>query len=129
RLASAAPGAGDARLRRAPGWRPLRDDQRRTRPDDVGGTVTAGPFVRATKQGTRLGVIVDHSRLVWIDPAKAAPSWSWPSVKGEPIVGLPVLDGDHVVVADQSGAYKALDEATGKEAGKGHRLSGSISPA
>ncbi|MBY0227738.1 MAG: PQQ-like beta-propeller repeat protein, partial [Gemmataceae bacterium] len=96
---------------------------------DLGGTATAGPFVRETAAGPRLAVVVDGTRLVWIDPAKKAESWRWPAAKGEALVGEPVMAEGKVALADQSGRYVLLDEATGKEVGQGHRLSGSVSPA
>lgn len=96
---------------------------------DVGGPISHGPFLRTTAAGLRLGCVVDRSRLVWIDPARPGIAWSYETPGSDPVVGEPQLAGAFVAVADQSGLYVALDAATGRPAGPGHQLRGSIAPA
>lgn len=95
---------------------------------DLGGPITAPPFVRATGAGLRIGCLVDRARLAWLDPAAAKVLWTYETPGADAIVGAPQLAGDLLVVADQSGLYVALDTATGKPAGDGHQLRGSIAP-
>jgi hypothetical protein len=126
---------------------------------EMGGRVTAGPFVREKW----IGCIVDHRRLVWLDPAQAKPVWAY--LSQEPahvlgvstlglmglhqgagplaataalapertgrgdIVGHPQLVGDRLLVADESGRFVGLDPATGKPQGKGYTLRASVAPA
>ncbi|MFO0928953.1 MAG: hypothetical protein U0736_18350 [Gemmataceae bacterium] len=94
---------------------------------DLGGPITAPPFVRATAGGLRVGCVVDRSRLAWFDPAAAKVQW-YETPGADPIVGAPQLAGDRLIVADQSGLTVALDAATGKPAGDGHQLRGSVAP-
>lgn len=94
---------------------------------DLGGPITAPPFVRATAGGLRVGCVVDRSRLAWLDPAAAKVQW-YETPGADPIVGAPQLAGDRLIVADQSGLTVALDAATGKPAGDGHQLRGSVAP-
>jgi hypothetical protein len=92
---------------------------------DVGGQVTAGPFLTG-KDGQRIGCIVQHSRLVWIDPTREELLWTYATAKGDAIVGRPRIAGGMVVVADQSGLYLGLNPATGHPVGQGYRLRGSV---
>jgi outer membrane protein assembly factor BamB len=91
---------------------------------DLGGKVTAGPFVR----DGHVGCVVDGQRLVWLDPARAEPLWQYES-PGEPIVGEPGPVEDLLVVAHQSGRFVGLDPATGHPFGPGFRLEASAAPA
>jgi hypothetical protein len=93
------------------------------------GQATAEPFVRETKAGPRIGCVVDRTRLLWIDPAAKEPAWAYATPGDNAIVGEPRLVGDELVVADGSGLYVSLDARTGKEAGPGYRLKGSMAPA
>jgi hypothetical protein len=90
---------------------------------DLKGQVTTGPFVRTVGGQTRIGCVVDRSRLVWIDPAKEVPLWTYTGA--DAIVGTPQLADGLVVLADQGGRYVGIVEATGT-AGKGYQLRGSI---
>ena len=87
------------------------------------GTITAGPFLR----GDRIGCVVDRRRLVWIDPAEKTPLWDYQAA--EPLVGEPQLVGEHLLVADQSGRFVALDPKTGRPAGPGYILKANVAPA
>ncbi len=101
---------------------------------DVGGVVTEGPFVARVGGAARVGCVVQPrdgatpSRLVWVDPGRDGVLWAY-DTGGEAVVGRPHIAGGLVVVADQSGRYVGVDAATGKPAGKGYRLSGSVAPA
>jgi hypothetical protein len=93
----------------------------------VGGIVSAGPFL-AEPDGSRIGCVVQESRLVWIDPTRAAILWDHATEDGNAIVGLPHLAEGMVVVADQSGRYVGLDPKTGAPLGPGYALRGSVAP-
>ena len=93
---------------------------------DLKGQVTTGPFVRTVGTETRIGCIVDRSRLVWIDPANKKLLWDYTTPGKAAIVGVPHLADALVVVADQGGRYVGIIEKTGKPAGKGYQLRGSI---
>jgi outer membrane protein assembly factor BamB len=86
--------------------------------------LTAGPFVR----GGQIGCVVGRRRLVWLDPAKDDPLWTYES-PGEGIVGRPQLADGLVLVADVSGRFVALDPLTGRARGPGYQLRGSVGPA
>jgi hypothetical protein len=45
------------------------------------------------------------------------------------VVGRPVLAGNVLVMADQSGLFVALDPKTGKPMGPGYQLRGTVVPA
>jgi outer membrane protein assembly factor BamB len=98
---------------------------------DLQGRVTAGPFLRSVPgQGTRVGCVVDGSRLVWIDPARSQePLWEYKTATGAAIVGEPQMVDGKLLVAEQGGAMAALDPATGKRQGSGYTLPGSVAPA
>jgi hypothetical protein len=91
---------------------------------DLGEAITAGPFAR----GGLAGCVVGRSRLVWLDPAKDRPLWTYES-PGEGIVGRPQLAEGMVLVADVSGRFVGLDPATGKARGPGYQLRASVGPA
>jgi hypothetical protein len=95
----------------------------------LGGIVTAGPFVRMVGDALRVGCVVDRSKLVWIDPSADKELWTYATEKGDAIVGQPQLAAGMVVLADQSGRYVGLDPKTGTPAGATYQLRGSISPA
>jgi hypothetical protein len=99
------------------------DDLTSMRRWELGGKITAGPFV----EGNRVGCIVDRS-LVWIDPMKDGPPL-WKYTAQEEIVGRPQLIGGLLVVADRAGRFVGLDPATGQPAGKGYTLKASAAPA
>jgi outer membrane protein assembly factor BamB len=88
------------------------------------GKITSGPFLR----GNRVGCVVDRRQLVWIDPAKDQPLWSF-IAPGEAIVGQPQQVGELVVVADLGGKFVGLDAQTGKQVGPGYLLKASVAPA
>jgi outer membrane protein assembly factor BamB len=93
------------------------------------GNLTAGPFVQAAPEGGwRIGCILDRRRLLWIDPTKAAPLWSY-STDGPAILGRPQLIEDMLVVALQSGRYVGIDPNTGRPKGPGYTLRTSAAPA
>jgi hypothetical protein len=89
---------------------------------DLGGRVTAGPFVR----GNRVGCVVDGQRLVWLDPARQEHVWDY---QGGPIVGEPQVVEGLLVVAHQSGRFVGLDPNTGRPHGPGFALQASAAPA
>jgi outer membrane protein assembly factor BamB len=92
---------------------------------DLGGRITAGPFVR----GNRVGCVVDGVRLVWLDPGQEKPVWEYRNPKGEPIVGEPQLVDGMLVVAHQSGRFVGLNPATGQRHGPGFTLQASAAPS
>jgi hypothetical protein len=92
---------------------------------DLGGKITAGPFVR----GDHVGCVVDGDRLVWLDPAKKDPLWEYRNAGGEPVVGEPQLVEELLVVAHQSGRFVGLDPTTGRPHGPGFTLQASAAPA
>jgi outer membrane protein assembly factor BamB len=100
----------------------------KTRSWDLHGTITAGPFLSPSADGTRIGCVVSRTRLVWLDPAKAEPLWEY-STGGKALVGQPRRIEDLVVVADQSGRYLGLNPKTGRPEGPGYSLEGSVVPA
>ncbi len=91
---------------------------------ELKGQVTAGPFVR----GDQVACVVGRRRLVWLDPAKDEPLWTYESL-GEEIVGRPQLADGVVLVADVSGRFVALDPLTGQARGPGYQLRASVGPA
>jgi outer membrane protein assembly factor BamB len=95
-----------------------------------GGRVTAGPFLRITADGdVRIGCVLDHRRLAWIDPERDGVLWVYPDKADTEIVGRPEIVGDLVVVADQAGRIVGLDPETGKPVGTGYQLQGSVTAA
>jgi outer membrane protein assembly factor BamB len=96
---------------------------------DLGGRVTAGPFVRSRPGAAPcVGCIVDGRRLIWIDPVKGKDAlWHYESKTGL-IVGQPQVADGGIIVADQGGGLVALDPVTGKPRGKGYILPGSVAP-
>lgn len=92
------------------------------------GNLTAGPFVQATPEGWRIGCVLDRRRLLWIDPAKAQPLWTY-DTDGPALLGLPQRIEDMLVVALQSGRYVGIDPKTGKPKGAGYSLRTSAAPA
>jgi hypothetical protein len=99
------------------------DDLKPARQWALNGAVTAGPFVR----GGRAGCVVERRRLVWLDPEKADPLWTYVS-RGEGIVGQPQVADGMVLVADLSGRFVGLDVATGEARGPGYVLRASVAP-
>jgi hypothetical protein len=96
---------------------------------ELKGKLTAGPFVQAQpKGGWRIGCVLDGRRLLWIDPGKGQPMWSY-STKGPAIIGHPQRIGDMLVAALQSGLYVGLDPENGQPRGRGYRLRTSAAPA
>src|SRR5262249_38837742 len=97
---------------------------------DLGGRVTAGPFLKDLPgAGPRVACVVDGHKLVWVNPTEGKNVvWTY-QTKGAGIVGEPQLIDGKVVVADQAGTIVALDPATGKPAGKGFTLPGSVAPS
>jgi outer membrane protein assembly factor BamB len=96
---------------------------------DLKGKLTNGPFVVPLAEGgARIGCVVDQRRLVWFDPAKREPLWSY-ATEGEAIVGEPRIIEDLLVVALPSGRYVGLDPHTGEAKGPGYTLRTSAAPA
>lgn len=95
----------------------------RVRTWSAGGRISAGPYTR----GTSAGVVVNKSRLLWLDPAKDRPAWEYTFVA--PIVGQPELVDGLVVVADLQGGIVGLDPATGNPVGPGYRLKANEAPS
>ncbi len=93
----------------------------------LGGRITAGPYVQAVDGATRIGCIVDGTRLAWIDPEKGSVLWTYPDKAGAALVGRPRLVGGMVMVADESGRIVGLKE-TGAPAGFEVQLQGSAAP-
>jgi outer membrane protein assembly factor BamB len=85
------------------------------------------PITALFARGQRIGCIVDHRQLVWIDPANASPAWKF-STKGQGIVGHPQLFDKTLIVADVSGKFFAIDSTTGKQVGKEYALEASVAP-
>jgi outer membrane protein assembly factor BamB len=100
------------------------DDLKEARRWKLDGPVTAGPFVR----GGQAACVVGGRRLVWLDPEKPDPLWTYVS-PGEGIVGRPQLADGLVLVADVSGRFVALDPLTGQPRGPGYQLRASVGPA
>ncbi len=106
----------DGTLQRGPTW-------------NLKGKITAGPFVYKTPEGrSRIGCILDQRQLVWLDPSKAEPLWTY-ATEGESIVGQPRRIEDVLVVALPSGRYLGLDPNTGRPKGIGYTLRASAAPA
>jgi hypothetical protein len=107
------------------------DDRGRQTPGQswgLKGRITGGPFLYGAGAAARIGCVVDHVRLVWIDPSKKTPAWEYRSA-GKAFHGLPQAVDDALVLVDQAGHYVALDPKTGKRLGPGYRLQGSMAPA
>jgi outer membrane protein assembly factor BamB len=96
----------------------------RVRSWPAGGAVTAGPFVR----GGQAACVVDRRHLVWIDPDRPEPAWTY-TTPGAAIVGQPQRSGDLLFVTDLAGQFVALDVATGKPAGPALQLRSRLAPA
>jgi hypothetical protein len=75
----------------------------------LGGKITAGPFV----YGDRIGCVVDHARLVWLDPAQDQAKWTYVSDAGG-IRGLPLVFDQRVHVAELGGTMLLLDLEKGE---------------
>lgn len=71
--------------------------------------ITAGPFAVNGK----IGCVVGAKRLVWLDPTKDEPLWTF-TTPGDGLIGGPQPLVDRLVVADQSGRFFLLDVGTGK---------------
>jgi hypothetical protein len=96
----------------------------------LGGAVTAGPYLQHQADGTvRIGCVVERRQLVWLDPERDKPLWTYPPQPGASLVGRPQLVGDLVVVADQRGRIVGLNPETGVPAGPGYTLQGSMTAA
>jgi outer membrane protein assembly factor BamB len=100
------------------------DGLRTARQWPMAGKITAGPFVR----GKGIGCVVDHRRLVWLDPDKDRHAWEY--APPADIVGEPQLvKDDLLVVADLSGHFAGFDLTTGQEPGPGYTLRANVAPA
>ncbi len=92
------------------------------------GDLTAGPFVQSEpKGGWRIGCVLDGRRLLWLDPQKKDPLWTYPT-DGSAIIGHPQRIGDMLVAALQSGRYVGIDPNTGEPTGRGYKLRTSAAP-
>jgi outer membrane protein assembly factor BamB len=78
-----------------------------------GQRITKGPFVR----GKNLGVVLDGSTLVWLDPEKDAPLWDPRPFDKLGIAGEPHLVGNLMLVAENTGKYYWVDPKTGADKG------------
>jgi outer membrane protein assembly factor BamB len=94
----------------------------------LSGPVSAELFLLPANGGHRIGCIVGGVLLVALDPGKEEPAWEHRTT-GKAIVGTPQMAGPVLIVADHSGRYVGLDPATGKPAGPGHLLAGTLGPA
>ena len=95
------------------------------------GPVVSGPFVEMVGKALRVGC-VGRGKLVWIDPDKDGVKWTHKTDADAKVVGRPRLAAGLVVVAtvtDKEGRYVGLNPETGKPAGAGHKLTGTIAPA
>ncbi len=93
------------------------------------GNLSAGPFVQAVPEGGwRIGCVLDRRRLLWIDPDKPQPLWTY-STDGPAILGPPQRIEDMLVLALQSGRYVGIDPNTGQQKGPGYTLRTSAMPA
>jgi hypothetical protein len=96
---------------------------------ELRGNLSAGPFIQAAPEGGwRIGCVLDRRRLLWIDPAKEQPLWTYDS-RGPAILGQPQQIEDMLVAALQSGLYVAIDPKTGQLRGSGYTLRTSAAPA
>ncbi len=95
---------------------------------NLGGRITAGPYVQTVDGATRLGCVVDETRLAWIDPEKDAVLWRYPTKAGAALVGRPRLVGGMVLIADESGRIVGVKPETGEPAGFEIQLQGSAAP-
>jgi outer membrane protein assembly factor BamB len=96
---------------------------------DLKGRITTAPFVHELPDGgVRIGCVLDQRQLVWLDPSRPKPLWTY-RTGGEAIVGRPQRVEDLLVVALQSGRYVGLDPATGEAKGPGYTLRASAAPA
>jgi outer membrane protein assembly factor BamB len=100
------------------------DDLKPLRRWDLGGKITAGPFLR----GGRVGCVVEGHTVVWLDPERDEPAWKYRSGEAA-VVGHPTLVNDLVVVADQGARVVALDSKTGQPVGPGYTLRADAVPA
>ena len=95
---------------------------------NVGGRITAGPYVQVVDGATRIGCVVDGKRATWIDPEKDAVLWTYAAKAGAALVGRPRLVRDMVMVADESGRIVGLKPETGEPAGFDYQVPGSAAP-
>lgn len=86
-------------------------------------TITAGPWT----VGFQAYVIVSGKRLVAIDPKLDQPAWSFVT-PGDGITFSPALIDGHLVIADQSGTFFALDPTNGAIRGTGFRHPAAVAP-
>ncbi len=98
------------------------DELRAARRWTMSGRITAGPFAR----GAGVGCVLEHRRLVWLDPEQIKPLWGV-DFRGD-VVGQPELVGGVLVVADQRGQIQGLDPATGQPRGTGYTLKANVAP-
>jgi hypothetical protein len=91
---------------------------------DLKGHITAGPFLR----GDHVGCVVDHDRLIWIDPADKDKPREYSAV-GEGIVGQPQIVEGLLLVAHRTGRFVGVDLATFKPLTKGYELKARTAPA
>jgi hypothetical protein len=89
---------------------------------NLGGKVTAGPFVRAGA----IGCVVARNQLVWLDPQKQEPAWTY--TFDADVVGEPQLIDGMLVVADVAGQFIALDPASGRLLGPRFALKANVAP-
>jgi hypothetical protein len=86
------------------------------------GKITAGPLPR----DRGILCIVDHKRLIWIDPEQPEPKWEYSLVAAA--VGAPPLVEGALITAEVSGRFLALDPATGNPLGPGYMLKANVAP-
>lgn len=89
----------------------------------LGGKITSGPVVL----GKHLACVVDHRRIVWLDPGSDEPLWAY-SLDAD-VVGQPCLVDQTVVVATVAGQFLGLDAATGSPRGPGYTLRANVAPS
>ena len=61
--------------------------------------------------GDGIVCVVDHKRIVWIDPERSERRWEYSLVSA--VVGAPVLVEGMLVAADVSGRFQAFDPERG----------------
>jgi hypothetical protein len=87
------------------------------------GRITAGPFV----QDEGIFCILDHKRIIRIEPDLDRPDPTWEYAMVADIVGAPVLVDGMLVVADVSGRILAFEPRTGRTLG-GYTMRANVAP-
>lgn len=86
----------------------------------LGGTISAGPFVR----GPTICCVVAQKRLVGLAPNQDEPAWAYDFPAA--VVGQPELVEGRLVVANLAGEVLNLDPATGRATGPGYTFRANV---